>query len=111
MATIEGLLVWSSQALTPLVREDNTTSPSIVAKSSKVNLLVNIKVVMATIEGLLVLSSLIRGVNASEDSPSSPSIGVITNILFSTIYIHYNFTGKWKGCYCDYRRAPGIVLP
>ncbi len=33
MATIEGLLVWSSQALTPLLREDNTRSPAIVAKS------------------------------------------------------------------------------
>ena len=28
---IEGLLVWSSLALTPLLREDNTRSPSIVA--------------------------------------------------------------------------------
>ncbi len=35
MASIEGLLVLSSQALTPLLREDNTSSPSIVANSSK----------------------------------------------------------------------------
>ncbi len=63
----------SSQALTPLLREDNTSSPSIVAKSS------NRKVVMATIEGLLVLSSLRRGVNASEDLTSSPSIGCYNN--------------------------------
>ena len=59
MATIEGLLLWSSQALTPLLREDNTTSPSIVAKSSKVNLLANRKVVMATIEWLLVDAQLL----------------------------------------------------
>ena len=72
MTTIEGLLVWSSQALTPLLREDNTTSPSIVAKSSKARLLANVKVVMVTIEGLLVLSSLRIGVNASKDHTSRP---------------------------------------
>ena len=38
MATIEGLLVLSSQALTPLLREDNTSNPSVVAKSSKASL-------------------------------------------------------------------------
>ncbi len=35
MTTIEGLLVCSSQALTPLLREDNAISPSIFAKSLK----------------------------------------------------------------------------
>ncbi len=38
VASIEGLLVLSSQALAPLLREDNTSSPSIVAKSSKASL-------------------------------------------------------------------------
>ncbi len=31
MTPIEGLLVWSSPALTPLLGEDNTRSPSTVA--------------------------------------------------------------------------------
>ncbi len=87
MATIEGLLVWSSQALTPLLWEDNTTSPSIVAKSSKTNYT---KVVMATIEGLLVLSTLRRGVNARNDPTSSPSIGVTITLLFSIDHLDHN---------------------
>ena len=94
MATIEGLLVWSSQALTPWLRKDNTTSPSLVDSrqiiKGKVNILANRKVVMANIEGLLVLRSLRRGVNASEDHTSSPSISIIITLLFSIDHLDHN---------------------
>ncbi len=67
---IEGLLVWSL-AMTPPLREDNTTSPSIVAIVTTFPFTFDH---LATIEGLLVLSSLSRGVNAWEDHSSSPSL-------------------------------------
>ena len=74
MTSIEGLLVWSSLALTLLLREDNTRSPSILVAITTFPFAFDD---LATIEGLVVLSSLSRGVNAWEDHTSSPSIVAI----------------------------------
>ncbi len=54
-------------ALTPLLREDNTRSPSTVAITTYLFAFDD----LATIEGVVVLSSLSRGVNAGRTTPAA----------------------------------------